>query len=158
MVWPWQLSTHIHETVKEKTDLEIGITQKYIRSGTNRDVYKRSFYYLRRVWWCLNHYHRTLHLRCSVEAIKGLDHAISTTVMAMKLQLVTDAEIFCKRKVDTSLCHDKTMFIYVYSRTCHWKKNWKNAHNFVHVDTSIVPLAYTPFLYGPLKFISFSFI
>jgi hypothetical protein len=33
-----------------KKRLEIGITQKYIRSGTNRDLYKRSFYYLRRVW------------------------------------------------------------------------------------------------------------
>jgi hypothetical protein len=39
----------------------------------------------------------------------SLNLAISTAVMAMKLQLVTDAEIFCKRKVDTWFCHDKTM-------------------------------------------------
>jgi len=44
-------------------------------------------------------YHRTLHLHCSVEAIKGLDHAISTAVMAMKLQLVTDAETLKKKKL-----------------------------------------------------------
>ena len=113
---------------------------KYIRSGTNWDVYKHPLYFLRRVWWCLSHYHWTLHFRCSVEALISLNLAISTAVMAMKLQLVTDAEIFWKKKVDTSFCHDKTMS-YVYRGTCHWKQNWKNAHNFVHMDTSIVPLA-----------------
>ena len=109
-------------------------------------MYKRPLYFLRRVWWCLSHYHWTLHFRCSVEAMISLNLAISTAVMAMKLQLVTDAEIFCKKKVDISFCHDKTMS-YVYSRTCHWKQNWKNAHNFVHMDTSIVPLAYSHYLF-----------
>ena len=122
MVLRWQLSTHIRE---EKKRLEIGITQKYIRTGTNWDVYKRPSYLLRRVWWCLSHYHRTLHFRCSVEAMISLNLAISTTaVITLKLQLVTDAETFCKKKVDTSFSHDKTMLC-VYSRTCHWKKNWK---------------------------------
>jgi len=41
--------------------------------------------------------------------MKGLDHAISTAVMAMKLQLVTDAETFFKKKVDTSFSHDNTL-------------------------------------------------
>ena len=125
---------------EEKKRLEIGITQKYIRSGTNWDVYKRPLYFLRRVWWCLSHCHWTLHSRCSVEAIVSLNLAMSTAVMATKLQLVTDTEIFCKKKVDTSFWHDKTM-LYVYSRTCHSKRNWKNAHNFVYKDTSMVPLA-----------------
>jgi hypothetical protein len=52
--------------------------------------------------------------------MKGLDHAISTAVMAMKLQLVTDAETFFKKKIDTTFCHDKTL-LYVDSRTCHSK-------------------------------------
>jgi hypothetical protein len=144
MVLLWQLSTHIHihGTVKKKKPLVIGITQNYIRSGTNWDVYKRPLYFLRRVWWCLSHYHWTLHFRCSVEAFISLNLAMSTAVMAMKLQLVTDTEIFCKKKVDTSFCHDKRM-LYVYSRTCHSKRNWKNANNFVYMDTSMVPLAYS---------------
>ena len=71
----------------------------------------------------------------------SLNLAISTAVMAMKLQLVTDAEIFCKNKVDTLLCHDETM-LYVYWSTFHSKRNWKNAHNFVHMDTSMVPPVY----------------
>jgi hypothetical protein len=41
MVLPWQLSTHIHGR-EEKKRLEIGITQKYIRLGTNWDVYKQA--------------------------------------------------------------------------------------------------------------------
>jgi hypothetical protein len=48
-------------------------------------------------------------VRCSVEAMKDLDHAISTAVKAMKLQLVTDAETFFKKKVDTSFCHYKML-------------------------------------------------
>jgi hypothetical protein len=41
--------------------------------------------------------------------MKGLDHAISTAVMAMKLQLVMDAETFFKKKVDTSFSHDNML-------------------------------------------------
>jgi hypothetical protein len=52
----------------------------------------------------------------------SLNLAISTAVVAMKLQLVTDAEIFFKKEVDTLFCHDKTM-LYDYSRTCHSKIN-----------------------------------
>jgi hypothetical protein len=37
---------------------------------------------------------------CSVEAIKSVDLAISTAVMAMKLHLVTDAETFFKKILD----------------------------------------------------------
>ena len=51
-----------------------------------------------------------------------------------------------QKKIDTSFFHDKTMS-YVYSRTCHWKQNWKNAHNFVHMGTSIVPLDYSHYLF-----------
>jgi hypothetical protein len=57
-----------------------------------------------------------------VEAMISLNLAISTSVMAMKLQLVTDAEVFRKKQVDTSFGHDKTMLC-VYSRTCHSKEN-----------------------------------
>jgi hypothetical protein len=41
----------------------------------------------------------------------SLNLAISTAVMAMKLQLVTDAETFCKKKVDTSFIHDKRCYM-----------------------------------------------
>jgi hypothetical protein len=41
--------------------------------------------------------------------MKGLNLAISTAVMAMKLQLVTNAETFFKKKVDTSFCHDEML-------------------------------------------------
>jgi hypothetical protein len=41
--------------------------------------------------------------------MKGLDHAISTAVMAMKLQLVMDAETFFQKKVDTSFCPDEML-------------------------------------------------
>jgi hypothetical protein len=79
-------------------------------------------------------------LRWSNDQIQSRDLHGCLAVMAMKLQLVTVAEIFRKKKVDTSFCHDKTM-LYVYSRTCHTQQKLKNAHNFVHMDTSIVPLA-----------------
>jgi hypothetical protein len=32
------------------------------------------------------------------------------------------------------------MLWYVYSRTCNSKRNWKNAHNVVYMDTSMVPV------------------
>ena len=130
MVLRWQLSTHIHGTVTKKTDWKL----ESLRNISDRDVYKRSFYFLRRVWWCLSHYHRTLHLRCSVEAIKGLDHAISTAVMAMKLQRMP--KLFLK-KVDTSFSHDNMLW-YVYSRTCNSKRNWKNAYSIMSYTNTCI--------------------
>jgi hypothetical protein len=135
MILRWQLSTHIHGTVKKKTDSEIGITQKYIRSGTKWDVYKRPLYFLRRVWWCLSHYHWTLHFRCSVkEMIISLNLAISTAVMAMKLQMVTNAEIFCKNKWIHRVVMIKQRLLTHFPL----KKNWKNAHNFTMWTPSMV--------------------
>jgi hypothetical protein len=49
------------------------------------------------------------HFRCSVEAMKGHDLAISKAVMAMKLQLVTDAETFRKKKL--IFRHDKHCYM-----------------------------------------------
>ena len=126
---------------EEKKRLEIGITQKYIRAGTNWDVYKRPLYFLRRVWWCLSHYHWTLHFRCSVkEMIISLNLAISTAVMAMKLQVSRTPNYFAKDKLILYIVLSWLNNVICLLTHLPLKKNWKNAHNIVHMDTSIVPL------------------